>query len=58
MNMFEGDAIYLVIFPEGLVVDGVPQQSSKRLLISLDNENEGYPMVNIATYSLYTMFKQ
>lgn len=25
MNMFEGDAIYLVIFPEGLVVDGVPQ---------------------------------
>ncbi|MDI9508754.1 MAG: hypothetical protein GX319_03285 [Clostridiales bacterium] len=60
MNMFEGDAIYLVIFPEGLVVDGVPQavQAKNDFLISLDNENEGYPMVNIATYSLYTMFKQ
>ncbi len=62
MSLYEGDGYYLVLFPESLVVDGNTQaslQSKSDYVISLENEEgKGYPMVNISTYTLYTMIRQ
>lgn len=62
MNLLEGDGLYLVLFPEGLVVKGANETSlqyKSDYLISLKDElPEGYSMVNISNYSLYTLIKQ
>lgn len=62
MNLLEGDGFYLVLFPESLVVNGVEDTSlqyKSDFLISLKDETpEGYSMVNISNYNLYTINKQ
>ncbi|CRZ34159.1 hypothetical protein DFR55_12018 [Herbinix hemicellulosilytica] len=62
MNMYEGDGIYLVLFPEALIVDGEESASlqyKNDYFISFEkDENDSYPMVNIGTYTLYTLTKQ
>lgn len=61
MEMVEGDAIYLVLFPEVLVVKGENAESLQYkadYIISLEEESEGYQMVNISSYSLFTITKQ
>lgn len=62
MNMYEGDGIYLVLFPESLVINGestTSLQYKNDYIISLEkDETDGYPMVNISTYTLYTLTKQ
>lgn len=62
LGMKEGDGIYLCLFPEQLVVDGVAQDSfnykSDYVISFENNESESYQMVNMTSYSLYTMKKQ
>lgn len=62
MSLKEGDGIYLVLFPEGLTVNGSEEKMSAYkmdYIISFDkNEDEGYQMVNMASYTLYTLTKQ
>lgn len=62
MSMVEGEGLYLVLFPEALVIDGVTETSLQYkvdYLISLDpEENGGYQMVNISSYALFNMKKQ
>jgi hypothetical protein len=62
MNMAEGEGLYLVLFPEALVVDGVIDtalQYKIDYLISLEGVDDGsYKMVNISTYTLYNMTRQ
>ena len=62
MDLKEGDGIYLVLFPEGLTVDGTEKEMTTYkidYLISFEKgENEGYPMVNMSSYALYTITKQ
>lgn len=62
MNLFEGDGLYLVLFPEGLVIDDVTNTSlqvkSDYIISLVDEASEGYPMVNIANYALYNLTKQ
>lgn len=62
MDLKEGDGIYLALFPEGLIVNGVTQENTinkSDYIISFDKKDaEGYQMVNMSTYTLYTMIKQ
>ncbi len=62
MNMADGDGIYLVLFPEALILDGVSEASMQYkidYLISLGNqESEDYSMVNMSTYALFTITKK
>ena len=62
MNMVEGDGLYLVLFPEALVINGVTDKSlqyKSDYLISLDDEeNGGYQMVNLSSYALFIMTRQ
>lgn len=61
MNLVEGDGLYLVLFPEGLIINGETDTSLKYksdYVISLMDEDEGYSMVNISTYTLYTLTRQ
>jgi hypothetical protein len=62
LEMVEGDAIYLVLFPEDLVVNGESIKSMQYkadYIISLENEEpDEYQMVNISSYSTYTITKQ
>lgn len=62
MEMAEGDGVYLVLFPEFLVVNGENSSSLQYkvdFIISLENPSpDGYQMVNLSTYSLYTIAKQ
>lgn len=61
MNLLEGDGFYLVLFPEGLIINGEAEttlQSKNDFIISLQDENNSYPMVNVSTYTLYSMTKQ
>ncbi len=62
MSLKEGDGIYLVLFPEGLSVNGSQEEMSTYkmdYIISFDkNEEEGYQMVNMSSYALYTLTKQ
>ena len=62
MNMSDGDGIYLVLFPEALILDGVSEASMQYkidYLISLGNqESEDYSMVNMSTYALFTITKK
>lgn len=61
MNLKEGDGVYLVLFPEALVIDGVssePTTYKSDYIISFDKKGgTGYQMVNIASLNLYTMIK-
>lgn len=62
MSLKEGDGIYLALFPEGLNVNGSEQEMTTYkidYIISFEkNEEEGYPMVNMSSYALYTLTKQ
>lgn len=62
MNMAYGDGLYLVLFPEGLIINGVTDTSLQYktdYLISLENDGaKEYQMVNISSYALFTMTKQ
>lgn len=62
MSLKEGDGIYLALFPEGLTVNGSKENMSTYkmdYIISFEkNEKEGYPMVNMSSYALYTLTKQ
>lgn len=62
LSLNEGDGIYLAIFPEGLVFDGVDEESSTYkidYIISFDNNGTNdYEMVNMSTYNTYTLTKQ
>ncbi|MHB8127870.1 MAG: hypothetical protein ACYDEX_02615 [Mobilitalea sp.] len=62
MELKEGDGLYLVLFPEGFLLDGVAQETTSYksdYIISFDQKGaEGYQMVNMSSYSLYTMIKQ
>jgi hypothetical protein len=62
MNMKEGQGLYLVLFPEALVVNGVTDtalQYKTDYLISLEGaEGEVYKMVNLSTYALYNITRQ
>lgn len=59
MNMAEGQGIYLVLFPEALVVNGETDtalQYKTDYLISLEAlEGDVYKMVNLSTYTLIYM---
>jgi hypothetical protein len=61
MNLKEGDGVYLVLFPESLMVDGVsnePTTYKSDYIISFDMKGgTGYQMVNIASLKLYTITK-
>lgn len=61
MSLNEGDGVYLVLFPEGLIVNGTAETMSTYkidYLISFEQkEDSGYQMVNMSTYSLYTLSK-
>lgn len=62
MSLNEGDGIYLVLFPEGLIINGAAEETTSYksdYIISFDkNGTEGYQMVNISSYVLYTLIKQ
>ncbi|MDF2905161.1 MAG: hypothetical protein K0R34_482 [Herbinix sp.] len=62
MSLKEGDGIYLVLFPEGLTVNGSEEEMTTYkmdYIISFDKkEEEGYQMVNMSSYTLYTLTKQ
>ncbi|MBH1939957.1 hypothetical protein I5677_03485 [Mobilitalea sibirica] len=63
MGLKEGDGIYLVLFPNSLIINGVTEETTSYkndYLISFDksDDTEGYQMVNMSTYSLYTMIRQ
>lgn len=62
MSLKEGDGIYLVLFPEGLTVSGSMEEMTTYkmdYIISFDKkEDEGYQMVNMSSYVLYTLTKQ
>lgn len=62
LELKEGDGIYLVLFPESLIINGVAEENTNYkndYLISFQkNEAGGYPMVHMASYSLATMIKQ
>ena len=63
MNMVEGEGLYLVLFPEALVINGATDSTALQYkidyLISLDSEEDiGYQMVNISTYALFNMTRQ
>lgn len=62
MQLNKGDGVYLVLFPEELIRDGsseAPPVSKMDYIISFDMQGaEGYQMVNMASYKLYTLIKQ
>lgn len=62
MSLKEGDGIYLALFPEGLKVNGSKEEMTTYkmdYIISFEkNEDQGYPMVNMSSYALYTLTKQ
>ncbi len=62
MELKRGDGVYLVLFPEELIVDGAVQPASAPkmdYIISFDMQGtEGYQMVNMASYRLYTLIRQ
>ncbi len=62
MDMAEGDGLYLVLFPETLVVNGIADTSLQYktdYLISLEGEeSDGYQMVNLSSYALFNITKQ
>jgi hypothetical protein len=63
MSLKEGDGIYLVLFPEKLMVNGKAEETKSYkidYLISFEQKEgvEGYQMVNMATYNLYTLIKK
>lgn len=62
MSLKEGDGIYLVLFPEKLIVDGTKEESttykSDYIIAFGTKTTDGYQMVNMKTYALYTMKKQ
>lgn len=62
ISLKEGDGIYLVLFPEGLIIDGVEEENTgykSDYIISFDNNgSDAYQMVNMSTYNLYTIIKQ
>jgi hypothetical protein len=62
MSLKVGDGIYLALFPDGLTVNGSPEEMTTYkmdYIISFDQkEEEGYQMVNMSSYTLYTLTKQ
>lgn len=62
MSLKEGDGIYLVLFPEGLIIDGNPDgslTSKSDYIINFEkDELGGYPMINITSFSLYSLIEQ
>lgn len=62
LELKRGDGVYLVLFPEELTIDGTSEASSTPkidYIISFDMQGlEGYQMVNMASYKLYTLIKQ
>jgi hypothetical protein len=62
MSLKEGDGIYLALFPDGLNVNGSKEEMTTYkmdYIISFEkNEEEGYQMVNMSSYALYTLTKQ
>lgn len=63
LSLKEGDGIYLVLFPEKLVVDGKAEETQSYkmdYLISFEQKEntEEYQMVNMASYNLYTIRKK
>lgn len=63
LSLKEGDGIYLVLFPDKLIVDGKEEEiTSYKMdyLISFEQKEntEGYQMVNMASYNLYTILKK
>ena len=62
LELKEGDGIYLVLFPESLTINDVaeePTSYKSDYIISFDKKgSEGYQMVNMSSYKLYTMIKQ
>lgn len=62
LELKEGDGVYLVLFPEVLTINGVaeePTSYKSDYIISFDKKgSEGYQMVNMSSYKLYTMIKQ
>ncbi len=62
MSLKEGDGLYLVLFPDGLTVNGGKEEMTTYkmdFILSFEkDENGGYPMVNMSSYALYTLIKQ
>lgn len=62
MSLNEGDGVYLVLFPEGLVIDGNADSgltSKSDYIISFEKDSAGgYPMVNITSFTMYSLIKQ
>jgi hypothetical protein len=62
MNLLEGDGLYLVLFPESLVIAGETDTSlqyKSDFLISFEDEASiDYSMVNLSNYTLYTITRQ
>lgn len=63
MSLKEGDGIYLVLFPEKLIVNGEAEESKSYkidYLISFEQKEntDGYQMVNMASYNLYNIIKK
>ncbi len=62
MSLKEGDGLYLVLFPDGLIVNGSKEEMTTYkmdFIISFEkDENGSYPMVNMSSYALYSLTKQ
>lgn len=62
MSLNEGDGVYLVLFPEGLVIDGEADTwgtSKSDYVISFEkDEIGGYPMVNLTSFTMYSLIEQ
>ncbi len=63
MELKRGDGVYLVLFPEEIIIEGTAEVSSTPkmdYIISFHKEegSEGYQMVNMSSYRLYTVIKQ
>ena len=62
LELKRGDGVYLVLFPEELIIDGNSEGSSTPKIDYIISFNmhglEGYQMVNMASYNLYTVIKQ
>ncbi len=63
MELNKGDGIYLVLFPEELIINGGSEKPSSYkvdYIISFASrtETDGYQMVNMSSYNLYTITKQ
>lgn len=62
LSLKQGDGVYLVLFPEELIIDGTTEKAASYkvdYIISFDQQDsDGYPMVNMSSYTLYTIIKQ